>query len=75
MKQFIHCILFCFAIQFANAQNPFVNKPYIQIGDKASATSLRILWHAANENAKWELEHRASKNESWKKLIQLAIPF
>jgi predicted phosphodiesterase len=49
------------------AQNDFVNKPYVQIGNNASPTTLKILWHAPNTEAIWEVEHRANSRDGWKK--------
>ena len=49
------------------AQGDFVNKPYVQIGNNASPSSLKILWHAPDTDFKWELEYRSHSKSSWKK--------
>jgi predicted phosphodiesterase len=49
------------------AQEDFVNKPYIQIGNNASPSTLKILWHALNKDANWVVEYRANSSDSWLK--------
>ena len=44
---------------------PFLEKPYLQIGDAsklASAERLVLLWHTANTPAQWAVEVRTSKD-------------
>lgn len=66
MKHIFCSLIFCVAANLLSAQNVFVNKPYVQIGNKVSASTLQVLWHAANEDAKWELQHRANPKAAWK---------
>lgn len=48
----------------------FIAKPYLQIGDKPSAESLKLLWHAAESNAEWRVELKVKKNTEWIKAEQ-----
>jgi predicted phosphodiesterase len=67
MKSVVTILIFCLTFQLTIAQSVFVNKPYAQIGDNASPSTLKILWHAADSEAKWELEHRHNSNTAWVK--------
>jgi predicted phosphodiesterase len=67
MKSVLTILILFVTAQLAIAQTVFVNKPYVQIGNNASPATLKILWHAPNADATWELEHRANASASWKK--------
>ncbi len=43
----------------------FVVKPYLQVGRSPSATSLHLLWHGADVDSDWAVEHRASPDAQW----------
>ncbi len=47
--------------------NPFIAKPYLQIGRVPAPGSLQLLWHAADDAAEWSVEHRAGSDRPWKK--------
>jgi predicted phosphodiesterase len=66
MKLNLSFFILCVSVNFAFSQNVFVNKPYVQIGKNASTSTLKILWHAANAEAKWELQHRLNGRSAWK---------
>lgn len=72
MRYRLLILLTFFALQIANAQNkpnsnPFIASPYLQIGREPSATSLSLLWHAADVNANWSVEYSATAKGDWKK--------
>jgi predicted phosphodiesterase len=67
MRLLLSILILCFTTQLTNAQSLFINKPYIQIGNIASASTLKILWHVPDTDVKWELEHRANTKISWRK--------
>jgi len=67
MKSIFVLVIIIFSYFKIEAQEYFINKPYVQIGNQASSSSLTVLWHVANQDAKWELEHRSSENAVWKK--------
>lgn len=49
--------------------NPFLEKPYLQLGDAARlapSESLVPMWHSANVPAEWKVEVRTSKDKSWR---------
>jgi hypothetical protein len=51
------------------APDPFLEKPYLQMGDapKLSASeSLMLIWHTENVPAKWDVEVRTSKDSAWR---------
>lgn len=66
MKKVYCFFIFCVTASFAFSQNVFVNKPYVQIGNNASSSTLKILWHAADADATWELQHRINSKANWK---------
>jgi len=47
------------------AQEVFVTSPYLQIGHHPSPQSLQLLWHAADVNAVWSVEHRNLSTDTW----------
>lgn len=49
------------------AQDVFVTKPYLQLGQHSSQQSLQVLWHAADVNAEWSVEHKDASNNIWVK--------
>jgi predicted phosphodiesterase len=64
-------ILFCLVSLSTFAQEVFVTKPYIQIGQLPSATSLQVLFHTKPEPHTWTVEHRAGDKSPWKKADSL----
>jgi hypothetical protein len=51
------------------AASPFLEKPYLQLGDspKLSATeSLVLMWHTGNAPSDWAVEVRTSKDSAWR---------
>jgi 3',5'-cyclic AMP phosphodiesterase CpdA len=72
MRNRLLILLTLLALQVANAQNKpnsnvFIASPYLQIGREPSATSLSLLWHAADVNANWSVEYSATVKGDWKK--------
>lgn len=55
------------AAQDLKQAEAFVVKPYLQIGRIPSAASLQLLWHAADIEGDWVVEHRANANLPWHK--------
>jgi predicted phosphodiesterase len=53
------------------AQDVFVTKPYLQIGQKPSSTTLQVLFHTKPENKVWSVEHRTGDKMPWKKADSL----
>ena len=51
------------------ASEPFVVKPYLQLGDAPapSAGDLVLLWHAEDVDAGWSVEYRSGAAEAWRK--------
>ncbi len=53
-----------FAPTFAQTDGAvFVTTPYLQIGSSPSAQTLQLLWHTADANATWIVEHQV--NNQW----------
>ncbi len=50
----------------ARADDPFLVKPYVQIGEKPTSSQMQVLWHAADADEDWQLERQA-KDGSWKR--------
>jgi acid phosphatase type 7 len=47
-------VLICLS---APAQQDFITKPYLQIGNSALPQSLQLLWHTATADARWMVEY------------------
>ncbi len=48
----------------------FVVKPYLQIGDRpanGATGDVRLLWHAEDADANWEVEYRPASESAWRK--------
>lgn len=67
MKPILSIVVLLSILQSCVAQDSFVNKPYIQIGNNASPTTLKILWHALNTDTNWAVEYRAHSSGPWVK--------
>jgi len=53
----------------AFAAEPFLQKPYLQLGDApklAAAESLVLMWHTTDQPASWKVEVRTSKDRAWR---------
>lgn len=51
------------------AQGPFVEKPYLQLGNVpklAAPESLVLLWHTIDEDAAWSVEVQTGKDSKWR---------
>ncbi len=65
MKQvrcFLATILY---LNLTNAQEPFIVKPYLQIGQNPTPQTLQVLWHAADHDTVWSVEHRIGTKGEW----------
>jgi len=60
-KFFIFCLML-FVCTGAIAQDVFITKPYLQIGQHPTAQSLQLLWHAAEADANWVVEYANAKD-------------
>lgn len=52
------------------AGSVFVEKPYIQLGDRPRLEKrehLTVAWHAADREAKWTVEYRRHDHKKWRK--------
>ena len=73
MKKILLLLLAMLVLQPAFAQpktekTPFLVRPYLQIGNKPSPTSLQLLWHTADIEGKWAVEIQSAPKASWKKM-------
>lgn len=50
-----------------NAPSEFLVKPYLQIGKKASAKSMQLLWHGPVSNDVWLAEYKNNGEADWRK--------
>jgi 3',5'-cyclic AMP phosphodiesterase CpdA len=55
-----------FALVLPLAAQPFVEKPYLQIGDAPKGTDLMLIWHAADADAKWKVE--VKEGAAWREM-------
>src|SRR5580700_4439514 len=60
--------------QPASSDGPFLEKPYLQLGDApklSNPESLMLLWHSAPEVTGWGVELRTSKDSAWRAMSEL----
>lgn len=67
MKKIILALCFLIMQNVVKAQEVFIAKPYLQIGNNPSSESLKLLWHTADEAANWSVEFQITKNITWTK--------
>jgi 3',5'-cyclic AMP phosphodiesterase CpdA len=51
------------------ATQPFLEKPYLQLGDApalSASESLVLMWHTDNSPAEWKVEVRTAKDSAWR---------
>ncbi len=51
------------------SDGPFVEKPYLQLGNSPkleSSESLELMWHTTSDPAKWSVEVKTSKDSTWR---------
>ncbi len=65
MKYIIVTLLFVAQLNLSSAQDVFITKPYLQIGHYPTQQSLQVLWHTADENANWIVEHKDVVKNIW----------
>jgi acid phosphatase type 7 len=70
MKNVVKILLLLLSLNIVSAQEIFIAKPYLQIGNNPSSTSLQLLWHTADTNSDWSVEVKTSENASWIKMPQ-----
>jgi hypothetical protein len=57
------------ALSAALAQNPFLQKPYLQLGDRPrnlDREGVTVLWHAPDQDGNWSAEVRSEGESSWR---------
>src|SRR3954451_10660423 len=55
----------------AQSASPFIEKPYLQLGDNPRLTkpeSLALLWHSEDEREDWAVEVRDGEGAAWRKM-------
>ncbi|WP_338877452.1 metallophosphoesterase family protein (plasmid) [Spirosoma sp. SC4-14] len=60
------------AAQACSAQDnktddPFIARPYLQIGHTPSTETLQLLWHAPDASTDWAVDYQPKANGPWKK--------
>jgi predicted phosphodiesterase len=65
MKYFLSIALLVFIFKPGMFESDFINKPYVQIGNNPSPSTLKILWQASNLDANWVVEHRSNSKSAW----------
>ena len=51
--------------QKSASDKDFFTRPYLQIGQQPSATSLQLCWHTTDTDTDWVVEHRTANTEAW----------
>ena len=51
------------------SNNPFVVKPYLQIGRQPGPTRLQLMWHTADESAVWSAQVRLAPSQEWVSMV------
>ncbi|HEX3877631.1 MAG TPA: metallophosphoesterase [Bryobacteraceae bacterium] len=55
--------------QTGGADSPFLEKPYLQLGNAphlSSSESLELLWHTTDQPGNWGVELKTSKDSAWR---------
>jgi acid phosphatase type 7 len=68
MKKYtiLFLMLLCLNI-YAQTNEVFIAKPYLQIGNNPSPETMQLLWHSADDKAAWTVEMQAENTEKWTK--------
>ncbi|MBV6431505.1 MAG: hypothetical protein IANPNBLG_01637 [Bryobacteraceae bacterium] len=70
MRTFFLCsALLTLACAAAPPDGPFLAEPYVQLGDNPKLPrkeQIRVLWHAADEDAAWSAQYRAKGATRWR---------
>lgn len=45
---------------------PFLQEPYLQLGNSSHSGSLALLWHAEDDTCEWSVETRVEGDEVWR---------
>ncbi|WP_041616581.1 metallophosphoesterase [Spirosoma linguale] len=53
--------------QDTKTDEPFIARPYLQIGRTPSPETLQLLWHAPDAATDWTVEYQTEAKSSWKK--------
>jgi hypothetical protein len=48
------------------AERPFLVAPYLQLGDRAEASAIELMWHAEDADGAWTVEYQTAANQGWK---------
>ncbi|MEZ0539422.1 purple acid phosphatase family protein [Fibrella arboris] len=69
MKQTLALLLLTAQLACAQANppaDPFIARPYLQIGRTPSPLTMQVLWHAADSLTNWAVEYRTGTTGAWK---------
>lgn len=55
------------AAKASAAADPFVVKPYLQLGERSAPGELALVWHAADRDEEWRVETSGQGANSWKR--------
>jgi acid phosphatase type 7 len=54
-------------VPIQSSDRTFIAKPYLQIGNHPAPGSLQLLWHAADAESDWSVEHQTNAASEWRK--------
>ncbi len=68
MSKFVSAVAaLILSLALGAAESPFLEKPYLQLGDSPHASeSLLLMWHTDNTPAEWTVEVRTAKDSKWR---------
>jgi hypothetical protein len=67
MKKLVFFSVLILRIYLSAAQEPFIVKPYLQIGQHPSAHAIQLLWQSAESTGEWSVEYKTTAMKIWKK--------
>ena len=67
MKKLVFFSVLILRIYLSSAQEPFIVKPYLQIGQHPSAHSIQLLWQSTESAGEWSVEYKTATMKAWRK--------
>lgn len=71
MKKNIPLALFIIYSFTSTAQQPFLVKPYLQLGNQPSVNSICVQWQSPENNDEWKVEYKTASMRDWRKADSL----
>ena len=70
LRRILICLVFGLCVATAHRQDaasPFVVKPFLQLGEAPTATTMQLCWNTDDTDAEWAVEYRLAQGQPWLK--------